>query len=100
MKKQVDQLCALLSEACDRLVALGNAPIFSTRYNSGPDIAAFIRARLDGVSNNSLSLAEKREMWTIFAPTCTWDDSVGDVDLGERVFELLDELYGNDIVKE
>jgi len=31
-------------------------------------------------------------LWVWFAPTCQWDDFVGDVDLGEKIFQKLDKI--------
>lgn len=32
------------------------------------------------------------DLWNWFAPTCDWDDLVGDLNLGNRIFERLKEL--------
>lgn len=32
------------------------------------------------------------ELWVWFAPTCQWDDFVGNIDLGERIFKRLNRI--------
>ena len=32
------------------------------------------------------------EMWLWFAPTCAWDDFVGDIELGELIWKKLDKI--------
>lgn len=32
------------------------------------------------------------ELWIWFAPTCAWDDFVGDIELGELIWNKLDKL--------
>jgi hypothetical protein len=34
-------------------------------------------------------LENKKELWGIFIPTSDWDDTVGDVELGEEIFQRL-----------
>jgi len=92
------KLCGLLKEAVRLLDALGDAPIASTRYDSGPDIAQFIKPRIDEIEAGTISNDNKKELWIIFAPTCSWDDSVGDVNLGNAIFGLLEELYRDEVI--
>lgn len=32
------------------------------------------------------------DLWVWFAPTCQWDDFVGNIELGERIFQKLDKI--------
>ena len=32
------------------------------------------------------------DLWIWFAPTCQWDDFVGDIELGEKIFQQLDKM--------
>jgi hypothetical protein len=32
------------------------------------------------------------DLWIWFAPTCQWDNFVGDINLGERIFQRLDKV--------
>ena len=32
------------------------------------------------------------ELWLWFAPTCAWDDFVGDIELGELIWNELDKI--------
>jgi hypothetical protein len=88
------RLCRLLGTAARKLVGIRGS-IWSS-YDSGPHIAKFVLECKDGIEQGTIGLAEKRELWGIFAPTCDWDDVVGDADLGDRIFSLLDKLYGKE----
>jgi hypothetical protein len=82
------RLCRLLTAAADELTTI-RGPIWSS-YASGPALAEFIRACKDEIEQGTISKAQKRELWGIFAPTSDWDDVVGDVWLGNAIFELLE----------
>ena len=43
--------------------------------------------KLEGGDNTVIE-----DLWIWFAPTCQWDDFVGNVDLGEKIFRQLDKL--------
>ena len=43
--------------------------------------------KLEGGDNTVIE-----DLWIWFAPTCQWDDFVGDVNLGEKIFRQLDKL--------
>ena len=88
----ISKLCTLLDQACAKFDALGDASVWS-RYDSSRAIADFIRARIPEIKARTVSKDHQKELWTIFAPTCDWDDIVRDVDLGNAVFELLDRIY-------
>jgi hypothetical protein len=51
-------------------------------------VAAAVREMQTGALSNQTI----EKLWLIFAPTCDWDDLVGDVSLGHEVFEILSEL--------
>lgn len=90
------QVLRLLLVAESRLRALGDKPVWSS-YESGPAIADFIAHARTRIENDSISQSEKSELWGIFAPTCDWDDVVGDVQLGNDIFSLLNVMYRRDI---
>ena len=90
-------LCSLLKRAESKLRALGTGPIWSS-FDSGVALADFVLKARSGIKNNAISPADKSQLWYIFAPTCDWDDTVGDVDLGNSIFALLNGLYG-EVVK-
>jgi hypothetical protein len=89
------QLCRLLTVAAEKLAAV-QGPIWSS-YDSGADIAKFVLECRDAIEQRTITLPQKEELWGIFAPTCDWDDVVGDVQLGNAVFELLERLYRKEI---
>jgi hypothetical protein len=91
-----NKLCNLLHDAASMLEALGDSPIYSS-YHSGPHLAEFLRERIAEIQGKSLSYESKTELWGIFAPTSDWDDVIGDVSLGNKIFELIDKLYGDEI---
>jgi hypothetical protein len=89
------RLCGLLVEAASKLVAI-QGPIWSS-YDSGAKIADFVIECKKAVETDTITTSQKRELWSIFAPTCDWDDVVGDVLLGEEVYTLLNKLYWEEI---
>jgi hypothetical protein len=90
-----DRLCELLVTAAFRFYAVGAGPIWSS-YESGWDIGNFVNGCRNAILDGNISFAQKRELWKIFAPTCDWDDVIGDVQLGNEIFEILDKLYGEE----
>ena len=90
-RKDTSQLVALLFEAAARFRALGNRPIWSS-YADGPAVAAFLERSATEIDQRKISQESANELWGIFAPTSDWDDCVGDVELGERVFGAIDEV--------
>jgi acyl carrier protein phosphodiesterase len=96
-KSPEKRLCELLNRAEAKFRALGTASIWSS-YDSGIALADFVAKARSEIENDIISQEYKSELWGIFAPTCDWDDTVGDVDLGNDIFSLLDQLYG-DFVK-
>ena len=90
------QLMRLLVAAESKLRALGNKPVWSS-YESGPAIADFVAHARRQIENDAITQAEKSELWGIFAPTCDWDDVVGDMQLGNDIFSILDTMYRNDV---
>ena len=60
-------------------------------------MAAFLRKCIAGIENGTIDKSEKHRLWCFFAPTSDWDDMLVNVDLGNRVFWLLDALYGREI---
>lgn len=87
------ELVLLLRRAEAALRNLDPASIGSS-YESGPAMADFIAAACVELESQTVTETTSSELWGIFAPTCDWDDTVGDVDLGNAIFEILDGLYG------
>lgn len=90
------ELLRLLVAAESKLRALGDQPIWSS-YESGPAIADFVAHARMQIENDTITQAEKSELWGIFAPTCDWDDVIGDVQLGNDIFSILSGMYRRDI---
>jgi hypothetical protein len=86
------ELARLLLIAAEKLAAV-QGPIWSS-YNSGADLASFVRDCRDKITQGAIEPDQARELWGIFAPTCDWDDVVGKVQLGDSIFKLLNKLYG------
>lgn len=95
LNEEVRTLLPLLAKAAKKLAAV-KGPVWSS-YNSGAEIAAFVLECKAAIERVTITLAQKQELWGIFAPTCDWDDVVGDCEIGNRVFVLVDTLYGNEI---
>ena len=92
MKRDEKQLTELLPRAAEKLKALGHNDIWNSDYYCD-DLGIFCDQAAEKLKNNSLSDEEKKKLYFIFAPTCEWDDSVGDIALGNMIFGLLERLY-------
>jgi len=60
---------------------------YSGEYWSAEEFHKDLVDRISKLENGDEAVIE--ELWTWFAPTCEWDDFVGDVNLGERIFQQL-----------
>jgi hypothetical protein len=89
------KLRRLLATAARRLAAV-RGPIRSS-YDAGPELAQFVLECKNGIEHGMLELAEKQELWRVFAPAGDWDHVVGDVEVGDEVFALLGKLYGYEV---
>ncbi len=85
------KLYKLLELAENKFRELGEQPIWSS-YDSGITLADFVAQRKKEIEDGVITLENKKELLCIFAPTCDWDDTVGDVGLGNRIFTLLEKL--------
>jgi hypothetical protein len=93
-----EKLCSLLGIAATKFEELGNKPVWSS-YDSGIDLARFVRDRISEIRGGNISFDNKQKLWYIFAPTMDWDDTVGDCALGDEIFQLLEKLYRPEIQK-
>jgi hypothetical protein len=84
--------------AAGRRFAAVRGPIWSS-YETGSEIAQFVFQCKNDIEHGTLELFQKQELWGIFAPTRDWDDVVGDVELGNEIFALLEKLYGHEVKK-
>jgi len=82
--------CRLLEVAAQRLSA--SQRLNWSAYSSGNEIARFALECKAAIERGAMTMAQKRELRRIFAPTSDWDDMVGDVDLGNCVFSLIEKL--------
>ena len=88
------ELIPLLVNASDCFYALGHVDIWDSDYYAD-ELGAFCRKVSKELIAGDISDKDKRKLWLIFAPTCEWDDSVGDVHLGNAIFEFVNSLYGD-----
>ncbi len=87
--KDTSRLVTYLTEGAKRFRALGDRPIWSS-YRDGVAIAEFIDLAVDQIKAGTIAQPTANELWGIFAPTCDWDDCVGDSDLGQKIFEAIE----------
>ena len=91
------KLIPLLQRAATRWLALGHQDIWdSDDYTD--DLGAFCNHIADSIASGTLSDADRKKVWIIFAPTCEWDYSVGDPALGNQIFEIVDKLFGEEVL--
>ncbi len=63
---------------------------YSGEYLSTEEFHEDLIDRIKKLENGDESVIE--DLWIWFAPTCQWDDFVGDIDLGERIFQRLNKI--------
>lgn len=86
------RLVALLGVAETKL----RSPAFGDAFArlSLADFRQLVSDSRAALAEGRLSRASAADLWRAFAPTGDWDDVVGDTELGDEVFELIDSLYG------
>jgi hypothetical protein len=82
----------LLRQAAHSWIALGHQEIWDSEHFTD-ELGIFCNQAADNLAINDISDDEKKKLYFIFAPTCEWDDSVGDADLGNKIFGYLEALY-------
>ncbi|MGY6648086.1 hypothetical protein [Wenyingzhuangia sp. IMCC45574] len=60
------------------------------KHTSAEEFHRDLVESIQKLSNGDTSVVYN--LWLWFAPTCQWDDFVGDVVLGEKIFQQLDSL--------
>ncbi len=90
MESDEERLVEMLAVAAEKL-AMRSESILS-EYASGKEIAQFVRECIELIRADDLDSDRKPKLWTIFAPTCDWDDVIGDLELGHQIFEILSEV--------
>ena len=63
---------------------------YSGEHFSAEEFHKDLVDRISKLENGDQSVIE--DLWVWFAPTCQWDDFVGDIDLGERIFQQLSNI--------
>ena len=92
MNKQKEQLIFLLRQAAQSWLAMGHQEIWDSEHFTD-ELGNFCNQAADKIETNAISDDEKKRLYFIFAPTCEWDDSVGEADLGNKIFGCLEALY-------
>ena len=87
--KDTSGLASCLTKGAARFRALGDRPIWSS-YRDGVAIADFIDRAVEEIQAGTITQSTANELWGIFAPTCDWDDCVGDSTLGQKIFEVIE----------
>ena len=64
---------------------------------SGAEFADIVNRLAGKLQDGSINDDELKQLWLIFAPTCAWDDFRGEPDLGQGIFDMLQETYGHRI---
>lgn len=63
---------------------------YSGMYISSEDFHLDLRDSINKLENGNTEVIN--ELWIWFAPTSHWDNFVGDVALGEKIFQQLNKL--------
>jgi len=87
-------ICRLLVEA-ERAVRAQSEERPMDGFASNEEFADFIQRSREDLQRGRSSWLTRRKLMLAFASTSDWDDCVGDVELGDRVFSLLDDVFGS-----
>ena len=90
---QVVELCRLLEQA-ERAVRAQHHDRLMDGFESNAEFADFLKDARGRITSDRLAWIGRRKLYSAFAPTGDWNDSVGDVALGNRIFALVESLYG------
>ena len=63
---------------------------YSGEHISAEEFHMDLIDRIKKLENGDKSAID--DLWVWFAPTCQWDDFVGNIELGERIFQRLNIL--------
>ncbi|RZJ98735.1 MAG: hypothetical protein EOO46_24440 [Flavobacterium sp.] len=74
-----------LKKAADRLSLCTGG--YSGTYSSAEEFREDLVDRITKYENGDEAVLEDLRVW--FAPTCHWDDLVGDIELGERIYQKI-----------
>jgi hypothetical protein len=88
-KRDEVKLRRLLGTTARRLAAV-RGPICSD-YDTGREMAQFVLECRRRIEHGMLDVIQLQELWRIFAPAGDWDKVVGDAELGNEVFALLNQ---------
>jgi len=66
---------------------------YSGQNFSAEEFHKNLKDRIFELENGNKAVLE--DLWIWFAPTCQWDEFVGDVPLGERIFQQIITLKNN-----
>ena len=89
----------MLRQATDELMKQKNDSLFSIKYKSAGEIAAFIHPRIEEIRSGNISAKNKVELSVIFQATGPWDDLFTG-NLGIKIDQAITELFGDEISKE
>jgi len=92
------KLASLLRQAETHWTSMGHQVVRDSD-DFADDLGKFCNHVADSLVSKTLSDADKKKVWTIFAPTCQWDDSGGEPELGDKIFELVDRLFRRNVEK-
>lgn len=68
---------------------------YSGEHLSAEEFHTDLVDRIKKLENGDESVIE--DLWIWFAPTCQWDDFVGDIDLGEKIFLRLNKIKSQQV---
>ena len=89
--KKRNKVVSLLSDLkkAEKILS-GYSGGYSGEHLSAKEFHTDLADRIKKLENGDENVIE--DLWVWFAPTCQWDDFVGDIDLGEKIFQQLDKI--------
>jgi hypothetical protein len=91
-----DKLLALLKKAIQKVEDLEKHTIIE--LYDGTDLKTFFNNIIKDIKNNSITINEKFNLYSIFTPTSLWDDNFTDINFTNEIFNEIEKLYYEEIM--
>ncbi len=91
---RVGRLCELLAKA-EAAIEAQPRETWLEGFDNNATFAACVRDARHRLAADRVSWLGRQKLKLAFTPTSDWDDCVGDVALGNEIYDLLLTLYGH-----
>lgn len=88
INEELESLITLLQAASNKTAKLTGG--YSGNHLSVEEFHAYLMKSINQLRQKDFSVLDN--LWGWFAPTCQWDDFVGDVEMGDSIFRQIDKI--------